>query len=358
MKYFIDTEFLEGKQDIKLFGFKITEIGPTIDLISIGIVAEDGREYYSISKEFNLDEAWNRYDIKEDFGKPQGLGDIKEYWIRENVLFPIWKELFHKDGWNKATTSEQFTLKSLKYLINKYGKSNKQISKEIIDFCNIGTIISNDGFNVRTYYKFNDSAKEWFNKEKEDGLNPINYSSIPSFYGYYCDYDWVVFCWLFGKMIDLPKGFPMYCKDLKQELDKVVINLPKELFRKLECNICTHNVLQYLEETGVAFNLDFRLKMLKNKHPEYPVKKDEHNALVDARWNKELDKFLTNVEKELSREDKLVFEAAELAILFERFSLLDVVNEKLSSASIVTLYFSKDKITGLPKLIIKDEKSN
>lgn len=38
----------------------------------------------------------------------------------------------------------------------------------------------------------------------------------PEFWGYYCDYDWVNFCWIFGKMIDLPNGYPMYCLDLKQ----------------------------------------------------------------------------------------------------------------------------------------------
>jgi hypothetical protein len=55
MKYFIDTEFLEGTQKesfpISLFR---KQTPPTIDLISIGIVAEDGREYYAISKDFNL----------------------------------------------------------------------------------------------------------------------------------------------------------------------------------------------------------------------------------------------------------------------------------------------------------------
>ena len=38
----------------------------------------------------------------------------------------------------------------------------------------------------------------------------------PKFWGYYADYDWVLFCQIFGKMIDLPKGFPMYCRDLKE----------------------------------------------------------------------------------------------------------------------------------------------
>jgi hypothetical protein len=41
----------------------------------------------------------------------------------------------------------------------------------------------------------------------------------PEFWGYYADYDWVAFCQLFGKMIDLPKGWPMYCRDLKQLCD-------------------------------------------------------------------------------------------------------------------------------------------
>ena len=36
------------------------------------------------------------------------------------------------------------------------------------------------------------------------------------FWGYFADYDWVIFCWIFGKMIDLPKHFPKYCNDIKQ----------------------------------------------------------------------------------------------------------------------------------------------
>jgi len=41
----------------------------------------------------------------------------------------------------------------------------------------------------------------------------------PEFYGYYADYDWVAVCQLYGRMIDLPDGWPMYCRDLKQMLD-------------------------------------------------------------------------------------------------------------------------------------------
>ena len=71
----------------------------------------------------------------------------------------------------------------------------------------------------------------------------------PEFWGYCADYDWVVFCWIFGQMIDLPDGFPMYCRDLKQLLD----------------------------EEG------------KEKLPD---PKGEHNALVDAEWNEKLYLYL------------------------------------------------------------------
>jgi hypothetical protein len=43
------------------------------------------------------------------------------------------------------------------------------------------------------------------------------------FWAYYADYDWVVLCQLFGRMVDLPRGFPMYCRDLKQEMDRLGI---------------------------------------------------------------------------------------------------------------------------------------
>ncbi len=45
MRYFYDTEFIED--------------GRTIELISIGVVAEDGREYYAVSTEFDPGRAGN-----------------------------------------------------------------------------------------------------------------------------------------------------------------------------------------------------------------------------------------------------------------------------------------------------------
>ncbi len=82
MKYFYDTEFLED--------------GKTIELISIGIVAEDGREYYAVSSEM----PWNRICKHEWLMQnvvPQ-LGDERKSraTIRDEVsdfLFPVQKTL-------------------------------------------------------------------------------------------------------------------------------------------------------------------------------------------------------------------------------------------------------------------------
>lgn len=38
----------------------------------------------------------------------------------------------------------------------------------------------------------------------------------PEFWAYYADYDWVVLCQLYGRMIDLPALWPMFCMDVKQ----------------------------------------------------------------------------------------------------------------------------------------------
>ncbi|MGO2515400.1 MAG: polyadenylate-specific 3'-exoribonuclease AS, partial [Corynebacterium variabile] len=51
MRYFYDTEFIED--------------GRTIDLVSIGVVAEDGREFYAVSSDFNERRAgsWVRRNV-------------------------------------------------------------------------------------------------------------------------------------------------------------------------------------------------------------------------------------------------------------------------------------------------------
>ena len=175
-------------------------------------MSEDSREYYAISKDFNLDEAWNRYDLVN--------GTTKVYWIRDNVLLPIYRELVTGDARNHIP----FTYRAMKNLIDSFGKTNKEIAQDIDSF-------------VGLYDRRN-----------------------TKFYGYYSDYDWVVFCWLFGRMIDLPKCFPMYCIDLKQELDRKA------------------NTFMPLDD----------LKKMK----DYPKQVNEHNALADARWNRDLYDFI------------------------------------------------------------------
>ena len=256
MKYFLDTEFLEGPQKerfpISLFR---KETLPTIDLISIGIVAEDGRELYLISKDFNLKEAWNRFQFNENWL------DGKYYWIRENVLKPIYYELRKKlENKTQILISSKFCYKDLKILISKYGKTNKEIAEEIVSFTTfVVTEINKNGTLIV-------GATEDF--------KPIKSNFVwdkPEFYAYYADYDWVVFCWLFGKMMDLPTGYPKYCHDLKQilyEKEKIQLDNYKHLGNN-------------------APNL--------KQHIDYPKQENEHNALADARWNKKLYEFLNNL---------------------------------------------------------------
>ncbi len=159
MKYFYDTEFIED--------------GKIIDLISIGIIAEDGREYYAISNEFDASKASD--------------------WVKENVL-------------SKLPPKNNFK-ESLVY------KSREQIKQDILEFIKVET--------------------------------------DPELWAYYAAYDHVAFCQLFGTMMELPEGYPMYTRDIKQLCDGLG-NPP-------------------LPEQG----------------------KGEHNALDDAKWNKVAYEFLT-----------------------------------------------------------------
>lgn len=171
MKYWLDTEFIED--------------GKTIDLISIGIVSEDGRKYYAINSECDLSKA--------------------SPWVKDNVL----SQLPPKDI-NPQTASPTEIQGML------YWKDRSVIAEELRTFCA---------------------------------------SPKPEFWAYYADYDWVVFCQLFGTMMDLPKGFPMYCRDIKQECDRL-------------------------------------------GNPPLPQQsKGEHNALEDARWNKKAWEFLKIFER-------------------------------------------------------------
>jgi len=232
MNFFIDTEFLEGTQKKFLGGTSL----PTIDLISIAVLAEDGKSYYAVSSEFNLREAWDRWEQRTGEGDRNNT-EPKLYWIRQNVLKPIFQQW---QGISSLNNSYEFNYKNFEMFLSSYGKTRHEIASEVEDF-------------VRGY--------TW-----AEDANFI----APNFYGYYADYDWVAFCWLYGKMKDLPKGFPMYCRDLKQSFDEMK-PLPEEL--KNQCNISV-NAPSWKD------------------HYEYPKEKNAHHALADAEWNLELYQFI------------------------------------------------------------------
>jgi hypothetical protein len=184
MRYFLDTEFLEYGQCGN----------GRIDLISIGICAADGREYYAENAMFNWPATKNLNP-----------------WLVDNVL-P------HLDTRPTMGVREAGGAPYITYNAKTY-KHPGTIRDDILEF-------------TRCLPSDRQSAD----------------FEVPEFWGYYSDYDWVVFCWLFGLMVDLPEGFPMYCLDIKQMMHLLGIDRT------------------YLP----------------------PVRGDEHNALNDARWNREV----------------------------------------------------------------------
>lgn len=287
MKYYLDTEFLEGTQ--KKFPFGNTK--PTIDLISIALVDENNRTYYAVSKDFNLKEAWNRWQQRTGEGD-RNNHDPRVYWIRDNVLYPIYVELANKYSQELQRLGRvnrnglknlrfevkdvwSFTQENLAWLINKYGRSQKEIANEICGFIYTDDCEGSGMSAIEMAMRYDMSEQ----------------NSKPIFYGYFADYDWVVFCWIFGNMMSLPKGFPMYCRDLKQMLDEAAEKMELKDFNDLR-------FIPY--ESDFAFKqedidtLDKKLTLLKSDN-KYPKQQNEHNALADAKWNKELHQFIEKI---------------------------------------------------------------
>lgn len=220
MKYFIDFEFIEGFRK-PLFGKK----HHFIDMISIGIYREDGESYHCLSSEY-------RYKDASD-------------WVKENVILPIYKDGVHGDArnhWSAETFHKYF------------GKTNEEIKFEVLEFFGC-----------------------W---------HDVHFWRAPEgieVYGYYSDYDWVLLCSLFGRMIDLPKGFPMYCIDLKQTLDEKLTNLSNS---------------DFFTKFHIKKEMTLKEKLVEiKKHTQYPKQENEHNAAADAAWNYQLYKFLQLIPK-------------------------------------------------------------
>lgn len=265
MKYFIDTEFIEGFSK-----WTFAKNRHFIDLISIAIVGEDGRVYSAISKEYHFNDA--------------------DKWVQDNVIIPLYTNTVHGDARNRYT-AENFH--------KTFGKSNKQIAQEICEFINYG--IDNFVFKItradcwaECFYKDEFAYQRKHNtfipktiwKSGDNGTekNMFLFYNQPEFYAYFADYDWVLLCSLFGRMIDLPQGFPMYCNDLKQSLDEEVGKLKNSDF------------FQYFHvDKPLTFNE--KLEAIKKFNKKYPAENNGHNALEDAVWNKDLFNFIQTLKK-------------------------------------------------------------
>lgn len=173
MRYFYDTEFLDD--------------GKTIELISIGIVCEDGREYYAV----NSDMGQKRISQND--------------WLMKNVVkhLPLHHYSAPRDGLGWIWSLDM---------------KNTRIKPK--------WVIANE---VRDFLLYN-----WV---------PSDLHSRPELWACYGAYDHVALAQLWGPMISLPKGIPMW----------------------------THELMQ-IAETSTG------------RPPAPPI--DQHNALEDARWNK------------------------------------------------------------------------
>jgi hypothetical protein len=139
-----DTEFLED--------------GRTIDLISIGMVRDDGTTYYAVVQDVQL--------ISRAFQHP---------WLREYVLPSLPVRVLGWDGslWTGDPTHPDHACV----------KPRDVIATEVAEF--------------------------------------ITSTPDPQLWAWYAAYDHVVLSQLFGRMIDLPAGVPMWTNDLKQEADRL-----------------------------------------------------------------------------------------------------------------------------------------
>ncbi|AJA43363.1 Rnase H [Mycobacterium phage Sbash] len=153
--YAYDTEFLED--------------GHTIELISIGIVCEDGRDYYAVNSDTPMDR------IK----KPENE------WLIRNVLPHL--PMAHRKILDEYVAHPQ----------SSYPKpSISLVDLDRTDTCvKPKWVIANE---VREFLLAVDPPELWAN---------------------YAAYDHVVLAQLWGRMISLPKGLPMFTHDLQQLLE-------------------------------------------------------------------------------------------------------------------------------------------
>jgi 3' exoribonuclease, RNase T-like len=145
VRYWYDTEFVDD--------------GSRIEFISIGIVAEDGREYYAVNESMD----W--------------IHVISHRWLYKNVV-PYLPVVPRFDG-------SEFS--ALLDISDPAVKRKPVIASEVHEF------LTADGGKRA-------SRELW---------------------GFFADYDHVVLCQLWGPMVDLPRSIPMFTLDIKQEHERL-----------------------------------------------------------------------------------------------------------------------------------------
>lgn len=145
MRLYYDTEFIDD--------------GRTIDLVSIGVVAEDGQEYYAVSSQFDR---WK-------FGTSK--------WLINNVLPSL--PTTWKIPWIPHEQLETTIILPGIDLCDPCVKTRGEIADDVSRF-------------IRSYV-------------------------APELWAWYAAYDHVALAQLFGRMTQLPDDIPMYTNDLKQE---------------------------------------------------------------------------------------------------------------------------------------------
>lgn len=158
MRVFYDTEFLER--------------GPNepIVLVSIGMVAEDGREFYAVNGNLSL-------------GQLSILRN--DPWLGPNVYAHLPRGSAPRGSQPPGWWSEGMPAVGKFDYQHETVKSRSRIAVDVANFCNVGL-------------RPDEKAELW---------------------AWYADYDHVVLSQLFGRMVDLPAHMPMYTRDLKQTVD-------------------------------------------------------------------------------------------------------------------------------------------
>ncbi|MEU6376775.1 3'-5' exoribonuclease [Streptomyces sp. NPDC046909] len=156
MRIYYDTEFLED--------------GKTIELISIGMVAEDGRELYAVNEDISKDPLHERI--------------CKHQWLMENVVphLPL------------ATGSTK-----------SHGRMSMSMAYR--GFFNLD-MTSNAVMPLRM---IRNAVRDFVLGTDPDQLPHVE------LWAWYGAYDHVALAQLFGRMINLPEGMPMWTNDLRQE---------------------------------------------------------------------------------------------------------------------------------------------